>query len=292
MSKHFLYFFLLILLHQNGVAQQDLEYVGAIKLNDTSLISYKIMFSETEGFLKGYSVTDLGGEHETKSYVSGYFDDDKNTLNFFESGIVYTKSPVTQNDFCYVHFDGALKNFKERQTIEGSFKGLYDNGDECIHGEISMINFSRILRKAKKLDKKIDRSIFVKKEKKERIDLTKSLDSLSMNVVRKNQVMSVFARGEEVTLSIYDAGKEDGDQIAIWVNGKVLLSKYTVTNTEKVVTLALTDKKTTLKVKALTNGTIGGNTVKIDIIDAKNQLETITSLKAGESTSFVFIKED
>src|SRR5210317_115533 len=98
-------------------SQSESQYLGAIMLNDSSLISYKIVFSEKDGVIIGHSITDLNGPHETKSFLSGTFNEAQNTLVFSESGIIYTKSPVTQEDFCYVHFEGRLKKINKRQQI-------------------------------------------------------------------------------------------------------------------------------------------------------------------------------
>ncbi len=282
--------FLLSLSYTISIAQQDYEYVGIIKLPDTSLISYKISFVEKDGLVKGHSITDMGGAHETKSFITGYFDDKKNSLEFYESGILYTKSSITQNDFCFVHFDGRLKKLNESQQIKGAFKGMYDNGAECISGDIMMTNFRRVLKKASKLDRKIDRNILVSKEKKDAVNIRQTMDSLSLNLLNKNEVMSIFSKSETVTLEVYDAGQEDGDQISIWVNDAVILKDFTVTAIKKTLTIPLKTDETKVKIKALNNGAIGGNTVKMDITDVNNHIDTLTNLKEGESAQFVFVK--
>jgi len=273
-------------------AQQTHEYVGALKLNDTSLISYRLSFEEKDGLIQGYSVTDFGGPHESKSLLAGYFDDVENSLNFYESDILYTKSPISQVDFCYVHFEGKLKNFDERQQIAGAFSSLYDNGDPCISGEIILINLGKMLKRATKLDRKIDKSILISKEKKEKINLVNSLDSLSMNVIRKNEVLSVFSKESEVMITVYDAGKEDGDRIRIMVNDEVFASDYKVTLEKKDFHIPLTSDYTRVKVIALNNGLIGGNTVKIDIKSKNHIIEAVTSFKANDFAEFVFIRKE
>lgn len=276
----------------NLLAQEDYSYMGAIKLNDTSFISYKLDFIEKDGLITGYSTTDIGGAHETKSYISGYFDDKANHLNFYESGILYTKSEITQNDFCFVHFDGRLKKMNENQKIEGAFKGLYSDGKECIHGEIVLSNFKKVLKRTEKMDRKIDRSIFVSKEKKEKINLVKLMDSLSLNIIKKDEMLSVFSSSEKVNLTMFDAGQEDGDVVTILVNGRIILKDYEVTTKRETLSVALDQPKTVLKVVAVNNGSIGGNTVKIDISDGTNTIETLTNLKAKETASFVILKKD
>jgi len=276
----------------NLLAQDDYSYVGAIKLNDSSFITYKLDFIEKDGLITGYSTTDIGGAHETKSYISGYFDDKANAFNFYESGILYTKSEITQDDFCFVHFDGRLKKMNENQKIEGEFKGLYSDGKECIHGEIALSNFKKVLKRTEKMDRKIDRSIFVSKEKKEKINLVKLMDSLSLNIIKKDEVLSVFSSSETVHLTLFDAGQEDGDVVTILVNGRIILKDYEVTTKKETLSVPLDQPKTVLKVVAVNNGSIGGNTVKIDISDGTNTIETLTNLKAKETASFAILRKD
>jgi hypothetical protein len=271
-------------------AQEDYEYLGVIKLNDTSYISYKITFEEVDGLLSGYSVTDIGGTHETKSFISGFFDAEENSINFYESGILYTKSPVTQDDFCFVHFDGKLKQLDTRQGIEGFFEGLYSNGERCINGSISLLNFRKILKRARRLDNKIDRMKLISKEKRDKVNLVQELDSVNMNVIKKGERLSVFSKSDTVNLAIFDAGQEDGDRISILVNRLSVLNNYTVSALEKTVRIPLDDKETIVKIMALNNGTIGSNTVKVDIAIDGGIIETITNMKGGESAELVFIR--
>ena len=271
-------------------AQEDYEYLGVIKLNDTSFISYKIAFKEDNGLLSGYSLTDIGGSHETKSFLSGYFDEEANTINFYESGILYTKSPIVQDDFCFVHFEGTLKRLDDRQSIEGNFNGLYPDGKKCIDGSISLLNFNKILKRADRLDRKIDRMKLISKEKRDKVNLVQELDSINMNIIKKGERLNVFSGAEAVNLVIFDAGQEDGDRISIYVNGSPVLENYTVKTTERTLRIPLDMATTEVRIAALNNGSIGSNTVKIDIQNDGNTIETITNMKGGESASFVFLK--
>lgn len=281
----------MVLLFVNASAQEDYEYIGAIKLNDTSFISYKIAFDEKDGLLEGYSITDLGGSHETMSYLSGSFDSNKDEIDFYESGIVYTKSLVTTNDFCYVHFTGKLKKLDDRQGIQGSFKGLYDNGESCIDGTIEMLNFRKVLKRAKRLDRKIDRTILISKEKRDKVNLVKELESTKVNMLNKNEMLNVFSGSSEVVLRLYDAGQEDGDRVSLHINDSLLLDNYTVTNTPKEIRVTIEEPQTTLLIQALNAGTIGGNTVKLELVlDESTVVDALTNLKEGEKAGLVLRK--
>jgi len=275
-----------------GFSQDTYEYFGALKLNDSALISYKIIVTENNGLVNGYSLTDLGGAHETKSYLTGYFDDEKDELEFVEKGIVYTKSSVTKYDFCFVHFKGKLKRLDERQEIHGNFKGLYDDGNQCIDGEMRLASMFKFNKKTERLDRRIDRNPLVKKEDKARINLKQALDSLQMKFVNKDERITIFSTSDVIQVSVIDAGQEDGDRISLWANGEIVLDNYEVTNSAREVTIPLHREQTVVKIQAENNGRIGGNTVQLKINDTSGLLETNTNFKSGESAEFVFVKRN
>ncbi|MGB5820258.1 MAG: hypothetical protein WBG90_12300 [Saonia sp.] len=291
--KQFLFFIAITILSNEIIfAQEDYQYLGVIKLNDSSMISYKISFMENNGIVRGYSVTDLSGEHETKSSIIGTFDEDENNFEFKETDIVYTKSPILQKDFCFINFEGELKKINEKYQIKGRFKGLYNDGSECISGEIRVASLSRILKQAKKLDKKIDRNPFVKKEDKARIDVERTIDSLNINVIDKNENLNIFTDDQRITLIIYDMGKEDGDKINLDIAGERILTSYEITKDRKQLIVDLENPATIIKLKALNEGAIAPNTVRLQIVDSNNQIKTLTNLKAGEEASITILKRE
>ena len=80
--KYFLFFWLVLFFLQKTscFGQKSNEYIGAIKLMDSSIITYKIKFELiSDNQIKGYSITDFGGDHETKSSLTGYYDKGKQT---------------------------------------------------------------------------------------------------------------------------------------------------------------------------------------------------------------------
>ena len=286
-SKQFI-LLLSLILSVTISAQEDYEYIGAIKLNDTSYISYKISFDESEGLLRGYSVTDIGGSHETMSHLSGYYDAEKDEIEFYESGILYTKSYITQNDFCYVHFKGKLKKLDNRQGIQGAFEGLYDNGESCINGTIQLINFKKALKRARRIDKKIDRTILISKEKRDKVNIVKELESASLNMLANGETLNVFTDLDEITLRLFDAGQEDGDRISLRMNDQLLLDNYTVSNTPREFKIPVEVPNTTLQLEAINSGSIGANTVKVELVlDDNTVIDALTNLNSGQTTSLI-----
>ena len=72
------------------------------------------------------------------------------------------------------------------------------------------------------------------------------MDSLNMNILKKNQTLSVFSKSKKVSLTIYDGGKEDGDKITIYANKKVVLNNYEANKEKRIISLNLIDDKTSI----------------------------------------------
>ncbi len=272
-------------------SQSEHEYFGAIKLNDTSFISYKIVFSENKGFINGFSVTDLGGAHETKSELIGDYDSKDKILSFKEQGIIYTKSPITQDDFCFINFKSEPFILTKSKTLKGDFKGLFSDNTECINGKIEMVLAEKIIKRTEKISKKIMRSKRIDDNIKNKINPIKLLDTLNMNILRKEQILSVFTSSKKVDLIIFDGGKEDGDKIKIIINDKVILDNFEIKNKEKIIPIFINEDKIRVKIVALNNGTISPNTMSVKIRDEEREIDVLSNLKKGESAQIDILKK-
>ena len=129
---------LVLLSYSHVYCQNEIEYLGVIKLNDSSLISFGLNIIEKDGEISGHSLTDMGGDHETKSTITGTYSKKDNRLFFKEVGIIYTKSEVPDFDFCFIHFSGRIRDINKIKNLSGAFKGLFSDGTSCIDGEIRM----------------------------------------------------------------------------------------------------------------------------------------------------------
>lgn len=254
------------------------------------MISYKIFFNEVNGAIEGYSITDLGGDHETKSKISGTYSLDKKEIYFKEAGIEYTKSPVTHDDFCFIHFVG--KSFKPSRTklLKGSFEGKFSNGNKCIDGDIVLTLKSKVDKRLTRMTKKINRTRRIADSIKERMNPVKMMDSLNMNILRKNEILSVFVKSDTIELIIYDGGKEDGDIVSLFYDENPILKSFEIKNNKKIIPLKITSKKHTFKIKALNNGTISPNTMSVKVkVDGKT-IDLLSNLNKGESSQIDFLK--
>ncbi|RIA09562.1 hypothetical protein OE09_1401 [Flavobacteriaceae bacterium MAR_2010_72] len=280
-----------ILLVNGTLFSQNLEeYAGAIKLSDSAIITYKVFFEINQSKVTGYTLTDLGGEHETKSNLVGFYDTNNNKLSFKETGIVYTKSIITQNDFCYIHFSPV--NYKAGKTtyFKGTFKGMFNDGQQCIDGEIFLNSVEKINSRMEKITKKVNRSNRINDSIKDKFNNLKLMENLNLNMLKADRILSVFSEDKTINLELYDGGQEDGDVISIKVNGILVLDNFKITTKRKMIPITLSNNKTSIEIIAKTVGTISTNTAVIEINDSKNNIRALTNLKAGETTKIDILK--
>jgi len=282
---------LICLTFTTALQAQEYEFFGVIKLNDTSFISYKVLFDRVNDSIQGYSLTDFAGKHETKSNIKGYYDEDENLLSFEEYDIVYTKSPVVQKDFCFVNFEGKVRNLDRVKAFSGDFKGLYADGTSCLDGMIIVNSGQEVKKRVEKIDKVVQRSRKFSDSIKKNIKVAKVLDTLTRNIIAKNENLNIFTRDQKIKLAIYDAGKEDGDVINLYVDDKPVLENYTVLHEIKYLEFDLENVETKIRVEAVSEGTSSPNTVRLEVEDSRNFVRTITNLKEGEHAQMTLVKK-
>ncbi len=294
MFRKCLFYLFVFLIYNVGQSQNQYEYAGAIVLNDSSstTYSYMVSLSEVSGAVSGYSITNIGTEYETKTTVLGNYNKQKKELTIGEGEIIYTKTPIHfDEESCFVNFSIKSFAFGKTKNAKGKFKGLSSDFKKCAEGEIFLNSIEKVEARISKVVKKIYKSKRIADSVKQKINPLKMLDSLRMNILRKNQTLSVFSKSEKVDLIIYDGGKVDGDKITISVNGKVLVNQYNANNTKKIISIDLVGAKTSIVIKANNEGLIAPNTIVVELDDRRNHIKALSNLKSGESTKIDILKK-
>lgn len=271
--------------------QNTNKFAGILTLQDTLVITYKIEFKESQGKIIGYSLTDYGGEHETKSRIEGIYDHDKRMLSFSEVDLIYTKSPVSLNDFdfCNVHLEPTKFKLGSNKLF-GKFKGMFKDGTECISGQITMNSNEKITKRVSKISKKIARSKRIDDSIKDKFKNLKIIDTLNLNVLKKNEVTSIPTSSSKIKFYIYDGGQIDDDIISILKDDEMILSKHRISDKKEIVEININKDRTQLTILSESVGSIGSNTAIIEIFDNGTSIKTMTNLKKGETTKIDIIK--
>lgn len=283
--------FLIILINNLSNAQNNHEYLGTLKLNAKDIITYRIVFTVVKGKIDGFSITDLGGNHETKNKITGSYNEKTKEIIFKEEDILYTKSNLSDNIFCFVNFSGKVKVIDSNNKIEGDFKGYFKNKISCIDGKLFLVGIKKIEKKLKGLNKKVQKNKSIDKVTKEKVNPIALLDSLKINSLTKNQNLNVFVYSDEIEIQIWDAKIEDGDKVDLFHNGRRILYNYKILNNKKSITVKLFEDKNQFRIEAVSEGEIVLNTAMIRLIDGERNFELTTNLKKGEKASINIIKK-
>ena len=274
-------------------AQSKYEYFGALKLNGDAktVISYRVVFTENKGKITGYSVTNLGGAHETKNTIIGTYNAKSKSFTFKETDILYTKSTLGPEAFCFVNFTGNVNLQQTGSKIDGDFKGLFNNKTKCIDGTISLANLTKIKTTMAKMDKKVNKSKRIDAETKAKYNAVSIMDSLTINRLSKNQNLNMFVSSDVIDIEIWDNGMEDGDKISLFHNNVKILDEYTVSKKVKRISVKLQPKANVFRIEALNEGQREFNTSSILLVDKVNPVDLVTTLRKGETASITIIKK-
>ena len=259
------YIILSILITFNYIAlsQSHSVYIGTIISSNNNPISYKLDFTEDNGIISGYSITNIGTNDETKSKIIGTFISSEKTLHIKETEILTTNSQEPLENFCFIEMKLEKKGIFGSKRIEGEFNGYFLNKKKCARGRIIMIEEKKLKKIKKKIKKKIalnNRERVEKEEKEEEEILMKSGEKFTFN-----------SESKKITLLIWDANKEDGDKIDLLLNSVTILSNYETKNKARKIRIKLEDGKNIIEVKATNEGINPPNTSRIELIDGKTK---------------------
>jgi hypothetical protein len=270
---------------------QELEYVGLLALEDSTYIPYKVEMNVRDGKISGFSYTDLNGPHESKNKLVGRYDDKENKIEFRETDIVYTKSPIKELDFCYVYFTGDLRNLNGRAKIDGKFKSYYDDLEGCINGEMKLQAADKVERKAGKLLRKVNKSDRVADSIKQRVNNSRFVNNVQKRGLQGGETLNVFWESKLAHLEIWDTGTVDGDAMSINLNGKMINASLAPVKSKTKIPLILDQEINTLTLEALSEGREPPNTAQIRLTDdAGKEISMLSSFKVGEQVQVVFYR--
>ena len=262
--------YILITFNYIGLSQTHSVYIGTIISTNNNPISYRLDFTENNGILSGYSITNIGTNDETKSKIIGTYISSEKTLHIKETAILTTNSQEPLENFCFIEMKLEKKGIFGSKRIEGEFNGYFLNKKKCARGRIIMIEE----KKLRKIKKKIKKKITLNKAErvKEEEILMKSGEKFTFNSERK-----------KITLLIWDANKEDGDKIDLLLNSVNILSNYETKNKARKIKIKLEDGKNIIEVKATNEGINPPNTSRIELIDGKTKYTVDVQLQLDKN---------
>lgn len=261
-------------------AQKTEKYSGIITLENGKPIMFEIEFIKDKGIVSGFSLTGKGTADETKSDISGIYNRNTKTYKLKETQVLSTKSEADLNTFCYIHMELTEKGKFKLKRYEGTFTGLFTNGDTCATGGVILMEKEKLEKITKKVEKKIEKQ--QKKESKNEV--------LSTKVLKEGDDMYIQWNSDQLTIFIWDANTEDGDKIDLVINGKEILNDFSTTKKRKKIKYKLKDGENKIEIKAKNVGEHPPNTSRIELSDSKTKYPIITQLQIGKSAIITIVK--
>lgn len=215
--------------------------------------TYKLVFTDSVGYIKGYSYTYLYENKEVKAAITGRLDKSNKTLAFKETDIVYNHGFESNTTICLVN---ALLKFKEGGDGNERFTGAITSTDVsnvyCGQGTVSfpVSDDLKSLFKNEAIQPKPPAGpVKPRKPIKFVYDTvrTQSQSHIEANELEK-QIAKITAgvekvlewHSDSVVIKIWDGGRVDGDIVSVLLNNTPLFSRYTLAKTPKILHFALT----------------------------------------------------
>jgi len=259
-------------------SQNTFSYLGTLLLGNNTPISFSMEFQEKNGIVSGYSVTNINTPDETKSEISGlYFKNDK-SFQLQETQILSTQSEAALNTFCYINMTLSLKGKFGGKRLEGTFTGNFLDSTECASGKIVLMEKTKLEKIKKKIEKKIEQ---------EKIDTTQILQT---QILKDGDDFTINWESNKLKLFIWDANKEDGDEIQLTINGNIILDDFETKTKRKKIKYKLLEGENTIEIKAINLGAFPPNTSRIELVDSKTKYPIITQLELGKIAIIKVVK--
>lgn len=282
--------FISLLILASSVTAQNEEYkfVGLLSTEHGESVTYKIDFAVNEnGKLSGISQTDIFGMNMTKSSIEGAVSKNGKLVSFKETKNLTTKSNADEKDFCFVHVnDLKIRSLKNQSYLSGEFEGFYNNGEQCVNGELKLIS-AKVFEMLE--DEKLTKNI--NEEEKDKIKgLTDFVDK-GATKLKKGESLNINWAGEFVYLDIWDNNIEDGDVIQLKHNNQIVLAQLEIKNAKHKIKLPIKKGNNKFELIAISEGETPPNTCYLKLSDGNEEIIVITEIKAGESVFFNFNKQ-
>jgi len=239
-------------------------------LDKGSAITFEMEFIEDKGIVNGFSITGKGTPDETKSDISGTFNQNTKTYKLKETQVLSTKSEANINTFCYIDMEITEKRKFSVKKYEGNFTGYFKNGKKCASGKIMLIEKGKLEKKVEKVKKKLDK--IKKKENEEEVNV------MSTKILKDGEDMIIQVCSNKITIYVWDANEEDGDKINLSINGKTLLNDFITRKKRKKIRHKLKQGENIIEITAKNLGNTPPNTSQIEIVDSKKKYAIITQL--------------
>jgi len=131
-------------------------YIGTAITDRGLLMTYKLVFIDSNNILKGYSVMNVNTGSETIAELTGTSNESATQLVFKERKVLKTNDS-SSNQFCFLQGSLKAKSFKGTKVLKGHFEGYVDNTDTlCVTGKLTLLCPKDALKLLNKVPEDVD----------------------------------------------------------------------------------------------------------------------------------------
>jgi hypothetical protein len=175
-------------------------------------IIYKVMFTEMNGTISGYSITDLGGKYETKTAIKGILNKKNGKITFNETKVISTKYKQDESNLCFVNAKCVLKNFDKKTVITGTFNGFYLKDKQlCASGKVMLVSSKNLYQDLLKTMNSLPENNLKDSIRKITEYSMKPLNDIKEVIEAKgNTMVSYHWKSDTVKITTWDDAADDG----------------------------------------------------------------------------------
>ena len=261
---------------------------GTLVMKTGETFPYKIVFSDSGNWIKGYSFT-YKEPNETKATIRGKLDKQMRTLTFKERDIVYSHNVQTKAFMCLVNANLEYVPEGNIRVLKGPITSREADNTACTEGEI-IFRDEKELQNLFAYHEQFDTVITMKKKVREPVaevtpgEAVPQQEPLVAEKITAGADRSYEWHSDTVVVDVWDGGHVDGDKITMQLNGKVVLSDYTLIKTKKQLKLPLTGTGVnTIMITADNEGNEPPNTATLTLYDGAVKYNILAYNKKGDA---------
>lgn len=259
---------------------------GTISTKNGETYPYSLKLDISGQLISGVSVTNQDGV-AFSAKVKGVINKDKKIMLITETASV-TKL-ADSIEMCFIN---AVLNWKSRRgkyIISGFFIGKDKKQNKCSEGNVSMeIAIAECSVLSEESITPAPPPIPMTS-----VDTAKPEPVLTddPNKITEGRDKRLEWGSSTCTIEIWDAGVVDGDVVTILLNGKEILTDYTLTGTKKLISVPLSEKVNTITLVAGDEGNNPPNTANLVLTDGAEQHKITAFNKKGKTASIVVTRK-
>lgn len=287
---------------QEIFAQHRLK--GFLGVEGGESFTYIMEFTDSSGFIRGYSYTRQSEKQEVKARIEGLLNRQRRTLRFRETELLYNHGFESRATICLI--EAELRFLKE--DGEMIFKGPVATSDAaqaaCSGGTIIIADTAAVRAvfeaPATPDENKTGRQPAEISPKNKPVkylyDTTRSMDKPVKPAEKIQQVTEgkeavFYWHSDSVVLYLWDGGKIDGDGLSVWIGKELLLSHYVLTKERKKLSIPFSGTEMILTVYAENEGNEPPNTANILLQDGEESHSIFSYNVKGKAAKIKIIRK-